>query len=103
MQQTLTAKIQIVPQPSNRQLLLDAMKRSVGYELKDATGFVTLSDQFVGNNWAQMPCFLIELGFLSNAYEDFQLSHPHHQQLLSEGMAQGVYEIALYRGLLAGE
>lgn len=84
-------------------LLLNAMKQSVGYEQTDATGFVTLSDQFVGNNWAKMPCFLIELGFLSNTHEDFLLSHPHHQQLLAEGMAQGVYDIALYRGLLSGE
>lgn len=84
-------------------LLLSAIKRSAGYELTDKTGFVTLSDQFVGNNWAKMPCFLIELGHLSNPQEDYQLSHPHYQHLLAEGMAQGVYDIACYRGLFQEE
>lgn len=80
------------------QLLLDAMKKSVGYATEERTGRVTLSDQFVGNNWAEMPCFLVEMGFMSNPQEDLLLSAPAYQQLLAEGMAQGVYEIALYRG-----
>lgn len=80
------------------QLLLDAMKSSVGYALEERTGRVTLNDQFVGNNWAKMPCFLVEMGFMSNPQEDLLLSTPAYQQLLAEGMAQGVYDIALYRG-----
>lgn len=85
------------------EMLLGAMKRAVGYELKDKTGIVTLSDQFVGNNWAQMPCFLVEMGFMSNIQDDYLLSTPVYQQWLAEGMAQGVYEIALYRGLIQAE
>jgi N-acetylmuramoyl-L-alanine amidase len=84
-------------------LLLNAMKERLGYEPGEKTGFVTINDQFVGNNWAQMVCFLVEMGFLSNPEEDFLLSTPAYQQWLAEAMAQGVYEIALYRGLLAGE
>ena len=84
-------------------MLINAMKRAVGYELEDKTGFVTLSDQFVGNNWAKMPCFLVELGFMSNPTEDVLLSTPVYQQRLAEGMAQGVYEIALLRGLISLE
>ena len=45
-----------------------------------------------------MPCFLVEMGFMSNPQEDLLLSTPAYQQLLAEGMAQGVYDIALYRG-----
>ena len=74
------------------------MKSSVGYALEERTGRVTLNDQFVGNNWAKMPCFLVEMGFMSNPQEDLLLSTPAYQQLLAEGMAQGVYDIALYRG-----
>ena len=85
------------------EMLLNAMKRAVGYALEEKTGIVTLSDQFVGNNWAQMPCFLVEMGFMSNIQDDYLLSAPVYQQWLAEGMAQGVYEIALYRGLIQGQ
>ena len=85
------------------EMFLDALKRAVGYELEDKTGFVTLSDQFVGNNWAKMPCFLVELGFMSNPQEDVLLSTPVYQQRLAEGMAQGVYEVSLFRGLIREE
>lgn len=85
------------------ELLLNAMKRAVGYELVEKTGFVTLNDAYVGNNWAEMPCFLVEMGYMSNPQDDFQLSHPAYQQILAEGMAQGVYEIALERGLIDAE
>lgn len=85
------------------QLLLDAMKSSVGYALEEKTGRVTLNDQFVGNNWAKMTCFLVEMGYMSNAQEDLLLSAPAYQQLLAEGMVQGVYEIALYRGWISSQ
>lgn len=83
--------------------LMNAMKRAVGFEESEKTGRVNLSDKFVGNNWAQMPCFLIEMGYMSNLEEDYLLSAPVYQQRLAEGMAQGIYEIALMRGLIQGE
>ncbi len=83
------------------EILINALKTRVGYALEDKYGLVTLSDQFVGNNWAQMPCFLIEMGFMSTPREDYLLSCPVYQQWLAEGMAQGVYEIAVYRGWIA--
>lgn len=85
------------------QLMLDAMKKAVGYKLDTTTGYVHLGDNFVGNNWAKMICFLIETGFMSNAQDDHLLSQPVYQQWLAEGMAQGVYEIALFRGLVEAE
>lgn len=85
------------------QTLLDDLKRAVGYETVDRTGRVTLSDQFVGNNWAKMPCFLIEMGYLSNVQDDLLLSAPEYQQMLAAGMAQGVYDMAVSRGLIKGE
>lgn len=80
------------------ELLIDAMKTGVGYELEDKYGYVHLSDQFVGNNWAKMVCFLVEMGYMSTPQEDYLLSAPVWQQWLAEGMAQGVYDIAVYRG-----
>lgn len=84
-------------------LLLSAMQAAVGYEQSDKTGAVSLSDQYVGNNWAKMPCFLIEMGYMTNVREDILLSQPTYQQWLCEGMAQGVYDIALHRGLIDQE
>lgn len=85
------------------QIMLDCTKVSAGYALDTSTGTVHQSDQFIGNNWAKMICFLIELGYMSNPEEDYLLSHPVHQQRLAEGMAQGVYEIAVFRGLIEEE
>ena len=85
------------------QIMLDCIKVSAGYSLDTSSGTVHQSDQFIGNNWAKMICFLIELGYMSNPEEDYLLSHPVHQQRLAEGMAQGVYEIAVFRGLIEEE
>ncbi len=59
------------------------------------------TDSYVGNNWAKMPCFLIELGFMSNGTDDVLLSTPEYQQWLAEGLAEGVYELAVARGVIA--
>lgn len=80
------------------QLLIDAMKDSLGMAHTNSTGMVYLNDNYVGNNWAKMTCFLVEMGYLSNAAEEYLLINPTYQQWLAEGMAQGVYEIAVYRG-----
>lgn len=82
--------------------LLNAIKTAVGYELKDSTGIVRLNDTYIGNNWAQMPCFLVEMGYMSNVAEDLKLATPAYQQMLAEGIAEGVYRIALLRGLVEG-
>lgn len=83
------------------QKLLDAMRTAVGYPLDEKTGKISRTDSYIGNNWATMPCFLVEMGYMTNAREDVLLSAPVYQQWLAEGMAQGVYDIAVYRGLLA--
>ena len=85
------------------QLLLDAMKTSVGLKLTNSTGMAYLNDNYVGNNWAQMMCLLVEMGYLSNPAEEYLLVTPEYQQMLAEGMAQGVYEIAVARGWVGGE
>ena len=82
---------------------LTEMKLAVGYELKDATGVVRLNDNYVGNNWAKMTCFLVEMGYMSNPGEDVKLATPEYQLMLAEGMANGVYEVALLRGWVEAE
>ncbi len=80
--------------------LLNAMKTAVGFELVEKTGYVSLSDDFIANNWAKMPVFLIEMGYMSTPADDRLLSMPVWQTWLCEGMANGVYDIAVMRGLL---
>lgn len=80
------------------QAFLDEMKKSVGLELAEKTGRVALNDNYVGNNWAKMVCFLVEMGYMSNTGEDIKLATPEYQTLLAQGMVEGVYQVALLRG-----
>ena len=83
------------------QALLDAMNASVGYKVEGNKP--TFNSEYAGSNWAKMPCFLLELGYMSNKEEDVRLSHPYYQQQLTEGIVQGVYEMAVIRGLIEEE
>ncbi|MBO2516984.1 MAG: hypothetical protein CW338_06890 [Clostridiales bacterium] len=78
------------------EMMLTAMQASTG----NAKGGTKMTNDYTGNNWAKMPCFLIEMGYMSNYGEDILLSEPWYQLLLSEGMADGVYAICADRGLL---
>lgn len=80
------------------QAFLDEMKKATGFELIGKTGNVALNDNYVGNNWAKMLCFLVEMGYMSNAGEDIKLATPEYQTQLAEGMVEGVYQVALMRG-----
>ena len=77
---------------------LKEMKLATGYELSDKTGIVRLNDKYVGSNWAKMVCFLVEMGYMSNSVEDLKLATPEYQTMLSEGMVEGIYQVALMRG-----
>ena len=83
------------------QAFLDEMKKSTGFALTSKTGNVALNDNYVGNNWAKMLCFLVEMGYMSNAGEDIKLATPEYQRQLAEGMVEGVYQVALMRGWIA--
>lgn len=58
------------------------------------------TDEFIGNNWAKMPCFLLECGYMTNFEEDLLLSDPAYQLLLCEGIADGCYAIGQDLGLV---
>ena len=85
------------------QAFLDEVKTAVDYELVDKTGTVRLNDTYVGSNWAKMLCFLVEMGYMSTPAEDVKLSAPEYQDMLAEGMVEGVYQVALMRGWVDAE
>lgn len=76
--------------------LLDAMKAATGA----IRGTCTLNNNYVGNNWSKMPSFLVEMGYLTNREEDLKMATEHYQQLLAQGMTEGVYQLSLMRGLI---
>ena len=76
--------------------LLKAMQDATGV----TKGTVRQNNSYVASNWAKMPAFLIEFGFMSNPDDDVLISTPEFQQKLVEGIVNGVEEIARLRGII---
>jgi len=68
------------------EILLEAMCELTGARKRG----VYLRDTYTMNNWSVVPCILVECGFMTNPDEDERLNDPAYQQLLAEGMAEGV-------------
>ena len=63
-------------------------------------GSVVQNNNYVANNWATMPAFLVEMGYMSNEKDDEMLSTEAYQQSLVQGMVDGLTEVARLRGLI---
>lgn len=68
------------------EILLDAVLEKTG--AKDL-GIKPRSD-LTGFNWSAVPSVLIECGFMTNPEEDARLADPAYQQLIAEGLTQGL-------------
>ena len=68
------------------QCILPRMCEATGAKRRD----VFESDTYTGLNWSEVPCILVECGFLSNPDEDRKLNTPEYQQKLAEGMVEGI-------------
>lgn len=77
------------------QLMAQAMSQATG-----ARAGGKCNDNFVANNWAKMPAFLIELGFMSDPEEDLLLSSPAYQDKLIKGIINGTVLVMKDRGVL---
>lgn len=53
---------------------------------------VRQTDTYTGNNWATVPCILMECGFMSNPAEDVLLNSADYQQKLTDGIVNGLVE-----------
>lgn len=50
------------------------------------------SNGYMSLNWSETPTLLLECGYLSNAEEDVKLNSPVYQQLIAQGIAEGLVE-----------
>lgn len=66
--------------------LLDAYVEATGLAKRK----VWETDSMTGNNWAEMPSCLFEMGFMSNPQEDRMMADPDFQVLMVQGLANGV-------------
>ncbi len=48
------------------------------------------NDNYTGQNWAQVPCMMIECGFLSNPEDDRLLNSAEYQEKLTDGIIEGI-------------
>lgn len=76
--------------------LLAAMLEKTGV----AKGFVRQNNNYVASNWAKMPAFLVEMGYMSNEEDDKLLSDPVFQENIIAGMVEGLIQVAQLRGLI---
>ena len=68
------------------EVLLDAMVERTGAKRRG----VYLRDTYTMNNWSIVPCILVEMGYMSNPEEDEKLNDPAYQDLLVQGMVEGI-------------
>ncbi|MCR4675325.1 MAG: N-acetylmuramoyl-L-alanine amidase [Lachnospiraceae bacterium] len=47
-------------------------------------------DDLTGTNWSTIPVTLIELGFMTNAYDDSYMANDSNQKVMAEGIADGI-------------
>ena len=44
---------------------------------------IVSNDNYTGQNWSEVPCIMVECGYMSNKEEDVKLNTPEYQQKLA--------------------
>ncbi len=47
-------------------------------------------DDMTGINWSRLPVMILEMGFMTNESDDLRMADPEVQELMAEGIADGV-------------
>ncbi|MGN1008521.1 MAG: N-acetylmuramoyl-L-alanine amidase [Butyricicoccus sp.] len=77
-----------IEQPSAAlgQLMVDAVAAQTGAKNRGTTARTDLT----GFNWSEVPCVLLEMGFLTNAAEEANLIDPAYQDKIAHGVAEAL-------------
>ena len=67
-------------------LILDQLCAATGARRQG----VIINYNYTGQNWSTVPCVMVEMGYMSNAAEDEKLNDPAYQDLLVQGMVEGI-------------
>ncbi len=68
------------------EVILPAMAEATGAKAQG----IYRRDTYTGLNWSEVPCILVEMGYMSNPEEDEKLCDSEYQDLLVEGMVEGL-------------
>lgn len=68
------------------ELVLDAYTEATGIRKER----IWETDTMTGINWCTVPVTIIELGYMTNPEEDTKMQDPEFQQLMAEGLANGI-------------
>lgn len=53
---------------------------------------IVVNDNYTGQNWATVPCIMIECGFMSNPTEDMLLNSDEYQEKIAKGITEGIID-----------
>lgn len=60
-------------------------------------------DNMTGINWSRLPVMILEMGFMTNQSDDSRMADPAVQQLMAEGIADGIDEYFTKKGMKSKE
>ena len=67
-------------------VILDSYCEATGLQNKG----ITETDTMTGINWSTMPVTILEMGFMTNAGDDLYMADEDHQEIMAEGIADGI-------------
>lgn len=79
--------------------ILDAYCSSAGFQ---SLG-IQYADNMTGINWSRIPVMILEMGFMTNEPDDLRMADASVQEMMVQGIADGIDEYFIQKGLKAEE